>query len=76
MLPRNLHITEVLHLSVDFLFPPQTHCGKELEVKDFDHAASGRMVSQNWNFIVYYLCNLILLNSSPLRMNAISISRM
>lgn len=74
MLPRNLHITEVLWLSADFLFPPQTHCGKDLEVKDFDHTASGRIVSQNLDFFICYVCNLMLLNSSLLRMNAISIS--
>lgn len=28
MLPRNLHITQVLRLSAHFLFPPQMHCGK------------------------------------------------
>lgn len=75
MLPRNLHITEVLQLSADFLFPPQMYFGKDLEIKDFDHAASGRMVSQNWNFIICYLFNWMLLNSSLLRVNAIFISR-
>lgn len=72
MLPRNLCITEVLRLSADFLIPTQMHCGKDCQEKDFDYAASDRMVSQNWNFSI---CYLMLLNSSLLRMNAIFISR-
>lgn len=47
MLFRNLHVTEVLWLSADFLFLPKTHLGKYLEIKYSDHAASGRMDSRH-----------------------------
>lgn len=70
MLPRNLHITEVLRLSATFSFPLKCIVAKKIRILVM-------LFQAEWFFRTGILLpfNLMLLNSTPLRTNAISILR-